>query len=109
MVEVGKSSRAIDLGLKKDVYERAGVQEYVFLGVDPDEVRWFVRGKGRFKVLRRGVDGVYRSIFFPGLWLDPMALIGGDMRRVREVLDLGLATAEHAAFVERLRQVREGA
>ena len=43
VVEVGKSSRSYDLGAKKADYERAGVLEYLFVGIEPDEVRWFVR------------------------------------------------------------------
>jgi hypothetical protein len=39
---------------------------------------------------------------FPGLWLDPAALLRRDGKRVREVLDQGLATPEHAAFVAKL-------
>ena len=46
IIEVGHSSRAYDLGPKKDDYEKAGVPEYLFVGVDPDEVRWFVRREG---------------------------------------------------------------
>ncbi len=44
---------------------------------------------------------------FPGLWLDPIALLEGDMRWLRSVVDQGCATPEHAAFVARLAAVRE--
>ena len=108
VVEIGRSTRRIDLGLKKADYERAGVQEYVFVGIEPDEVRWFVRRGDRFEDLPPGEEGVYRSEVFPGLWLDPSAPLAGEMERVYAVLDLGLATAEHAAFVERLREARRG-
>jgi hypothetical protein len=33
-------------------------------------------------------------------------MVRGDTRRLREVLDLGLATPEHAAFVARLAETR---
>jgi len=39
----------------------------------------------------------------PGLWLDPEALVAGDMARVLSVLADGVATPEHQAFVEGLR------
>ncbi|HEU5118004.1 MAG TPA: Uma2 family endonuclease [Isosphaeraceae bacterium] len=109
VVEIGRSSRRLDLGPKKADYERAGVQEYLFLGLDPDEVRWFILRSHRFEDLRSDEAGVYRSEVFPGLWLDSSALLGGEMNRVHAVLDQGLATPEHAGFVERLRQAREGA
>ena len=47
---------------------------------------------------------MYRSTVFPGLWLDPAALLAGDRRRLRAVVDLGCATPEHAAFVARLAE-----
>jgi hypothetical protein len=53
-----------------------------------------------------GADGIYRSHVFPGLWLDPIALIVGDTRRLRAVLDLGFGTPEHAQFVARLARAR---
>ncbi|MGO9470074.1 MAG: hypothetical protein ACLQIB_41260 [Isosphaeraceae bacterium] len=46
--------------------------------------------------------GPYRSELFPGLWLDPAALVAGDTRIVAAALERGLASPEHAAFVKRL-------
>jgi Uma2 family endonuclease len=104
IVEVGRTSRKIDLGAKKDDYERAGVLEYVFVGLDPDEIRWFVRRDGRFVEMRPGPDGIFRSEVYPGLWLDPGALFADDLDRLIAVLEQGLATGEHAAFVARLAE-----
>ena len=53
-------------------------------------------------------DGVYRSQAFPGLWLDPAALIRGDLLKVLHVLQEGVATPEHAAFVARLKTQFKG-
>jgi len=39
---------------------------------------------------------------FPGLWLDPAALVSGDTQTVVAALERGLASPEHAAFVKRL-------
>jgi Uma2 family endonuclease len=102
VIEVARSSRSFDLGPKKGDYERAGVLEYVFVGLDPDEIRWFVRREGRFVEEPPGPDGLHRSGVFPGLWLDPEALFAGDLNRLTEALEQGLATPEHAAFVARL-------
>jgi hypothetical protein len=48
--------------------------------------------------------GRYMSEVFPGLWLDPAALVRGDIGRVLDVLRSGLASPEHATFVEQLRR-----
>jgi hypothetical protein len=62
-------------------------------------VRWFRRGPdGRLVAVPPDADGLYRSTAFPGLWLDPAAMLAGDTKRVLEVLTVGLATPEHAAF-----------
>ena len=102
LVEVAHTTKYTDLGPKFDDYERVGVLEYVVRSIEPDEVLWFVLRKGRFVDLEPGPDGIYRSEVFPGLWVDPQALLAGDTRRLRAVLDLGCATPEHAAFVAHL-------
>jgi Uma2 family endonuclease len=99
IVEIASSSRRIDLGPKFEDYRRAGVLEYVVVALDPDEVFWFVRREDRLVPLPPGPDGVFRSEVFPGLWLDPDALIADDMDRLIATLDRGLATPAHAEFV----------
>lgn len=106
IVEVSQASRFNDLGPKFDDYERVGVLEYIVRALEPDEVLWFAPRQGRLVQLSPGPDGLFRSAVFPGLWLDPAALPAGDARRLREVLDLGLATPEHAAFVAKLASAR---
>jgi Uma2 family endonuclease len=108
IIEVARSSRSFDLGVKKADYERAGVQEYVVVVLDPDQIHWFIRRDDRFEDLPPGPDGVYRSEIFPGLWLDPSALYAEDLDRLIEVLDQGLATPAHTAFVARLGKARRG-
>jgi hypothetical protein len=49
---------------------------------------------------------LYRSTVFPGLWLDPQALLKDDIDIVVKALERGLATPEHAAFVQRLAAAR---
>jgi len=108
VVEVAHSTRYHDLGPKLDDYERAGVLEYLVRALEPDEVHWYALHEGRFVALPRDPDGFYRSRVFPGLWLDPSALLAHDTRRLRAVLDLGLASAAHAAWVRRLNAARRG-
>ena len=88
IVEVSKLTRGIDLGPKKLDYERAGVLEYLFVGIDPKEVVWFVRRGERFEEMSPGEDGIIRSETFPGLWLDPIALVAGDLDRLNQCLGI---------------------
>ncbi len=104
IVEVSDSTLKKDLGPKLADYERAGVPEYIVLGIDPPAVRWHVRVDGRLVEVGPDGDGIYRSKVFPGLWLDPIALLSGNTRRLREIVDLGVATADHAAFVRKLAE-----
>jgi Uma2 family endonuclease len=106
LVEVARATRYVDLGPKLDEYERAGVLEYVVCAAAPDEVVWHVLDSGRFVAVAPDQDGLYRSRVFPGLWLDPAALLAGTRAAVRDALDRGLATPEHAAFVAGLAAAR---
>jgi Uma2 family endonuclease len=101
IVEVALSSVAIDLHGKRRDYERTGVREYLVVVVGEQRVVWFVRREGGFEALEPGADGIYRSPFFGGLWLDAQALVRCDTARVQDVLAQGLASPEHAAFLER--------
>ena len=51
-------------------------------------------------------DGILRSTVFPGLWLDPSALVRGDKTRVKAILQQGLDSPDHADFVAHLGRVR---
>jgi Uma2 family endonuclease len=106
VVEVAHSSRYKDFGPKFEDYEHAYVLEYAVVALEPDEVVWHVLQDGRLTSVLPDADGLYRSRVFPGLWLDPQALLAGDTRRLREVVDLGVATPEHAAFVAQLAAAR---
>ncbi len=102
VVETARSSRTIDLGSKRDDYERAGVLEYIVVALDTKEVHWHVRRDDKLVRIEPDADGIYRSAVFPGLWLDAAALLSKDLAGVLAVLERGLATPEHAAFVARL-------
>ncbi len=102
IVEVAASSASRDLNIKKRAYELRGVREYVVWRVRQGALDWFELSEGAF--VRRALDaeGLHKSVVFPGLSLDPMALLRGDLAAVLDRLRLGLASPEHAEFVARL-------
>jgi Uma2 family endonuclease len=108
IAEVASSSVSYDLHDKMNAYRRNGVCEYVVWRVFDREIDWFVLREGRYERLTPDADGVHKSEVFPGLWLDVQALISGDLPRVRQVLEDGLATPEHAEFVEQLEEAKRG-
>ena len=102
VAEVASSSASYDLNAKRHAYRRSGVQEYIVWRVLDQQLDWFVLRGGRYECLAADERGVVRSETFPGLWLDPTALLRGDLAATLQVLDEGLATPEHAAFASRL-------
>jgi Uma2 family endonuclease len=107
IVEVASSSASIDLHRKRDDYERAGVLEYVVVVIRQGAVRWFVQNaEGRYREVTLLASGLFTSTVFPGLWLDPAALLHMDGQRLMDTLRQGLATPEHAAFVQHLQAQR---
>ena len=103
IAEVAASSVSIDLNSKFHVYRRNGVQEYIVWRVEDQAIDWFILREGRYERLALDAANLYRSEVFPGLWLDPLALIRDDPTRLLAVAQEGLATPEHAAFVARLQ------
>lgn len=102
VAEVSAGTLRRDLGVKLEVYREKGVLEYVVLRTGRREADWFHLDGTSYERIEAGEDGILRGIVFPGLWLDPRALFRGDLRRLREVVQAGTSTPEHARFVERL-------
>lgn len=103
IVEVAASSAAYDLHVKRRVYQRSGVQEYLALQVYEQAATWFVLREGTYAPLSADAVGILRSERFPGLWLNVPAFWAGDLAAVLATLQDGLATPEHATFAARLR------
>lgn len=102
VAEVASSSVSLDLGPKLHAYRRNGVREYLVWRVLDGAFDWFVLRDDAYVPLEPA-DGLLRSVAFPGLHLDPRALLAGDMPKVLAALHAGLASPEHAAFVDRLK------
>jgi len=110
IVEVAATSEAYDLFEKFEVYQQAGVQEYVVVLIRERQVRWFAAKDGTFQPLSADAAGVMRSVTFPGLWLDTAALFAELPTTLLATLQAGLAEPAHAEFVgllERQRQLIE--
>lgn len=101
--EVARSSKSYDLNIKLPVYRRDGIREFILWRVEDNAIDWFVLRDGNYQSLTAGASGIIRSETFPGLWLDVPAMLRGDLAQVLSVLQQGIASSEHAEFVERLR------
>lgn len=99
VVEIAASSASYDLHDKRRVYARNGVQEYLVAQAYEQRVDWFALREGVYETLQPDSEGVLRSEVFPGLWLPADALWAGDLAAMLAVLQRGLASPEHAAFV----------
>jgi len=104
IVEIAHSSRAIDLHAKRQDYTRYGVREYMVLNLRDRRLHWFDLASGR--ELTADADGVCRAGVFPGLWVHGEAVLRRDFARMTAALTAGLATPEHAAFVQKLAAAR---
>ncbi len=98
VAEVSASTVSIDLHSKLRMYQRNGVREYVVWRVLDQTIDWFVLRQQQYVPLARA-GSLYRSEVFPGLWLDPEALLQFDLLQLLQTVQAGCATPEHAAFV----------
>lgn len=103
VVEVAASSAAYDLHDKLNAYRRNRVQEYLVLVIYEQETRWHTWHEGEYQLLEPDEEGILRSQVLPGLWLQPERFWAGDLAGVLAVLQRGLESPEHQAFVRRLR------
>ena len=106
--EICLSSASYDLGPKLELYRAAGVQEYVAVILGESRVLWQRLVEGKYLYLEPAPDGLLRSLVFPGLWLDPQALLALNGARVLDVLGQGVASIEHQEFVRALAARKAG-
>ncbi len=102
VVEVAASSAAYDLGEKRKVYRRNGVAEYMIWTIYERRLDWWQLREGEYVPLPIEADGIIRSQVFPGLYLHVPSLLGEDRATLLATLQRGIASADHAAFVQRL-------
>jgi Uma2 family endonuclease len=108
IVEIAASSASYDLHDKRRAYARNGVPEYLVFLTYEKQVNWFVLREGVYEALKPDEKGILRSEIFPGLWLQPAALWSGDLASILAILQEGLASPAHKAFVEQLQAKRQG-
>lgn len=104
IIEIANSSRAIDLHAKRKDYARYGVREYLVHCVTEKQLQWFDLASGI--ELQPDAAGIYRIRAFPGLWINGPALLARDYVKLMDTLQDGLASPEHAAFVDELAKRR---
>lgn len=100
-VEIVGSSRAYDLHQKKGAYRRNGVCEYLAWITSERRLVWWQLRHGEYQDIAPDTDGLLKSHTFPGLWLDPRALLRGDLKTVLAALRRGIESPEHASFLAR--------
>jgi hypothetical protein len=101
LAEVAHSSLKFDPEPKFKDYRQAGALEYVVWSIEESELYWFDFRKDNQV---RPSKGIYRSRVFPGLWIDRQALLSRDTARLAAVVQQGIASTAHAAFVKRLQR-----
>jgi Uma2 family endonuclease len=102
--EIAHSTEAMDLHRKRDDYQHAGVLEYLVVCIAEQQLHWFDFQRGR--EIRPDRKGIFKSRVFPGLWIDGPALLQRNSKRLIEVVQQGLDSPAHAAFVKRLERQR---
>jgi Uma2 family endonuclease len=102
VVEIAASSASYDRYEKMKVYHRSGVMEYIVWQVYDAKLEWFVAIEGEYEWLAPDAEGILRSPNFPGLCLPVNDMVTGNHGRALAVLQQGLSTPDHEAFIKLL-------
>jgi Uma2 family endonuclease len=102
IVEIAASTASYDYHIKRRIYERCGVQEYVLWRVYDRQIDWFWLQDNHYVNVLPNEQGLIFSRVFPGLVLAVSALLSGEYAQVLAELQKGLQMPEHLAFVEQL-------
>ncbi|HEY9704058.1 MAG TPA: Uma2 family endonuclease, partial [Allocoleopsis sp.] len=102
IVEIAASTVSLDLHDKLRAYRRNQVQEYLVWRVYDHQFDWFRLQDGKYIKLQPNQKGIIESEIYAGLWLDVDALLTGNLAKVLQVLQEGMATQAHQNFVKKL-------
>jgi Uma2 family endonuclease len=100
VAEVSRSSRSYDLGPKLELYERAGVGEYLAALLEEQRLEWRVLRNERYQLMAADSAGVFRSEVLPGLWLEEPAFWANDMGAMLSRLEEGMASVAFREFLQ---------
>jgi Uma2 family endonuclease len=82
VIEISISSASYDLHSKLNAYRRNGVQEYIVWRVFDEAIDWFGLVEGAYRAMAPDEQGVVHSSIFPGLRLDRVKMLAGDLKAV---------------------------
>lgn len=85
LAEVAASSRSYDTHVKRALYERASVPEYLIWRTEDEAFDWWRLVDGAYERIEPGAGGSLASTVFPGLVIHPAELI----RMARESFEGG--------------------
>jgi Uma2 family endonuclease len=106
VAEVSSSTVSIDLNDKLRAYRRNGVREYIVWRVQDRAIDWFTLSGSEYVPLTPDGSGILKNAIFPGLWLDPAAMLREDLAQVLRSLQQGLSTPAHDSFANALAAKR---
>lgn len=102
IVEIAASSASYDLAEKLQVYRRNRVQEYLVWQTNDQIINWFRLQDEQYVELQPNKQHIIQSEVFPGLWLGIKPLLENNLAEVLQIVQGGLATAEHRNFIAQL-------
>jgi Uma2 family endonuclease len=82
VVEVAASTASLDANAKAEAYHAAGVKEYLLWRTEEERIDWYERSDDRYLAMSPDANGLVESKLFPGLILNPAALLRGDLATV---------------------------
>ena len=85
--EVAASSVSYDLYEKKELYRRAGVQEYIVWRIEDEAIDWWELRDGEYVPIPAAADGTIESRVFPGFALHPNDLVEALSQALEDELD----------------------
>ncbi|MEM0969689.1 MAG: Uma2 family endonuclease [Verrucomicrobiota bacterium] len=90
VAEVSLSSASLDAHAKKESYLAAGISEYLLWNLNEKEILWWRLVDDDYQLIPLAADGFLKSQVFPGLWLNPEAMIALDGQSVIKGLQQGM-------------------
>lgn len=94
IMDYAENPKSADMKNRKEIFEKAGVLEYLLVSDNCAKVEWNRLINGKYKKIKADRDGVIKSTSLAGLWL-PVKKLRSDPFAVMAAIDHGITRKEH--------------
>jgi len=95
VLDIHENTKSAFIKERKELFENAGVQEYLIVNEKLTNIEWNRLINNKFKKVKPDREGIIKSTSLPGLWIPIDALKKRDNWKITACIEHGISRREH--------------